>query len=161
KTLIVYFSWSGCVGKLAERLRIMIEPSGEVAQARIEPTRKHGYWGWLLRSFLPGWKVAIRPVDFQPAEFDLVCLGFPKWTLGCPPVNQFIAMMRLAPAQRVALFMSYGGFDGERYLRTMSRKVADRGAKIAATACIRRSSIYDGSFEETMSSFASTALSGR
>src|SRR3974377_424492 len=62
KSLIVYFSWTGCVAKMAEHLLTQLVPLGEVVMMRIVPVREHGYWGWLMRSFLPGWSVPIHPV---------------------------------------------------------------------------------------------------
>lgn len=153
RTLIVYFSRTGSVERMAECLGTQLEPFGTVAMARIEPIRQHGYWGWLMRSFLPGWRVPIKPVILKPDHYDLVCIGFPKWTLSCPPLNQYVSSLRLALGQKVGLFMSYGGFDGARYLRNVAKKVAAKGARIAATVLIKRRALRDDSFVEAVEGF--------
>ncbi len=153
RTLIAYFSRTGSVERMAECLGTQLVSFGTVATVRIEPIRPHGYWGWLMRSFLPGWRVPIRPLPLEPDNYDLVCIGFPKWTLSCPPVNQYVSSLRLAFGQKVGLFMSYGGFDGERYMRSLSKRVAARGARILATVLVERRAVRDGSFEEAVERF--------
>jgi len=159
KALIVYFSWTGYVEKLAEHLRTQLEPFGEVVTARIEPVRQHGYWIWLACSFLPGLRVPIQPVTTDLGEYDVVCLGFPKWTVSCPPVNQYLHSMQLKPGNRIGVFMSCGGFDEERYLRSMMKKVARRGAQIVAVATIKRSAIRNGTFRNSLERFCRKILS--
>jgi hypothetical protein len=158
KVLIVYFSWTGYVEKLARHLRAQLQPFGEVVMARIEPMRQHGYWIWLACSFLPGLRVPIRPVTTDLGEYDVVCLGFPKWTVSCPPVNQYIQLIQLKPGKSVGLFMSYGGFYQECYLRSMIKKVSGKGAQIVAVASIKRSAIRDGSFHDSLERFCREIL---
>jgi hypothetical protein len=159
KILIVYFSWTGGVANLAEYLRSRLEPLGEVSTARIKPSVDCGYWGWLLRSFFPGWKVPIEPVVTFLEGYDRVCIGFPKWTLGCPPVNEYLNSIQLAGSPRIALFMSYGGFDGPRYLRGMAKKMTGKGARIDTTVLVRRRAIRDGSFHKEMERFFEEMIS--
>ena len=153
KSLIVYFSWTGCVAKLAEHLRTQLVPLGEVVMMRIVPVREHGYWGWLMRSFLPGWSVPIHPVVADFGDYDVVCLGFPKWTLSCPPVNRYIRDIPLHPRSRIGLFMSCGGFDQERYMKSMVNRLALRGARVVAVTSIRRNAISDGRFKKEIDHF--------
>ncbi len=160
KTLIVYYSWTGAVEKMAEQIRLHLKPFSEIVEERIVPVQEHGYWGWLMRSFLPGWRVPIRPAGTETGAYDLVCLGFPKWTLSCPPVSQYVAAMRWPSGQKFGLFMSYGGFDGERYLKDMMKRVARKGARIVAAAPIRRGAVRDGSFKDAMERFCRELLAG-
>jgi hypothetical protein len=159
KILVVYFSWTGSVARLAEFLRSRLEPFGPVETARIKPVVDRSYWGWLFRSFLPGWRVPIEPVNTDLGEYDRVCIGFPKWTLACPPVNEYLRAMRLTGCSRIALFMSHGGFDGARYLRGIAKKVTRKRARLDATISIRRSTIRDGSFKSEMVRFCDEILS--
>ena len=156
--MIVYFSRTGHVEKLAEHLRAHLLPFGEVAMVRIEPVRQHGYWIWLACSFLPGLRVPIQPVTTDLGEYDVVCLGFPKWTVSCPPVNQYLRSMQVKPGKRIGLFMSCGGFDEERYLRSMIKKVTRKGARVVAAVAIRRSTIRDGTFRNSLESFCRKIL---
>ncbi len=158
RSLIVYMSWTGCVAKLAERLQIQLAPFGDVAIERIVPTRQHSYWGWLIRSFLPGWRVTIQPIAAGSGDYDVVCLGFPKWTLSCPPVNQFIQSFPVSAGSRIGLFMSCGGFDHERYMKGMVKKLVRKGARVVAVTIIKRSAIRDERFAEEMERFCRRLL---
>ncbi|MBI3939768.1 MAG: hypothetical protein HY315_02935 [Acidobacteria bacterium] len=143
KTLIVFFSFTSNVRTLATAIRKELEAAGEVDFAVIEPKRVRTGLGWLARSFLPGWRAPIRPTITDVSRYDLVCLGFPKWTFACPPVNQYIRLMQPTQGKKLALFMAFGGFDQERYLRSMVRQVSRRGAVVVATLAAKRSSIRE------------------
>ncbi len=155
---VVYYSRTGSVARLADRLRKELEPFGQVEMARIEPVHKHSYWGWLARSFLPGWRSTIRPTAMSIQGCDAVCLGFPKWTISCPPLNRYIRDMDIAEGASVGLFMSCGGFDSERYLRSVARKVGSKGARIAASVAVRRKNIHDRSCAPAMERFCGQLL---
>ena len=105
--------------------------------ARIRPTRERSYWNWLARSFVSGSSVAIEPLGIEPRGFDRICLGFPKWTFSCPPVNRFLELIPRPSSVDFGLFMSYGGFDEDRAFRAMTRKVARRGQVVARLAVKR------------------------
>jgi len=158
RILIAYYSRTGDVGTLAEALRQGLQPAGEVHMARVEPRAARGYWRWLSLSFIPGSKVKIRPMITDCSSYDLVCLGFPKWTLSCPPVNEYLRLMTGAGGKRMVLFMSYGGFDHERYLRHMTDRAARSGAAVRLAASFRRRSIRDGSFSGEMEGCCETIL---
>ncbi|MBI4455304.1 MAG: hypothetical protein HY644_05325 [Acidobacteria bacterium] len=160
KILVVYFSFTGNVRTLASWIQAELEAVAEVTFKVIEPRSPHDYWGWLARSFLPGWRVAIKETTTDLAPFDLICFGFPKWTLSCPPANQYLKIMKHSQGKRFALFMSYGGFDQERYLRSMVRKVVKRGGYIVAAQAIKRSAIRQGAHSEALRSFCRRAMAG-
>ncbi len=153
RSLIVYFSWTGNVAVLAQHLRARLEPYGEVVTERIEPVKEHGYWGWLARSFVPGWSEPIMPIAGAPELYDLVCLGFPKWTLGCPPLNGFLRTIRDHPGQKWGLFMACGGFDQDRYLRGMAKMVRARGVRVSAVVWVKRRAIREGTFGPILDRF--------
>lgn len=151
--LVVYFSFTSTVQTLAEAIRAELERTTKVTTVTIDPQMRHGYWGWLARSFLPGWRAPIKQTITDLTPYDLVCLGFPKWTLSCPPVNQYLQEMRGSRGKNIALFMAYRGFDEKRYLQSMVRKLSKRGVDVVATLCVRRSAIRQGAFEEELRSF--------
>ena len=161
KILIAYFSWTDCVAELAGYLCSRLETEAEVLTVRIVPEKKHGYWGWLSLSFLPGFRTPIQPAVSDLEKYDLVCLGFPKWTLSCPPVNQYISEMRFQPGKAFGLFMSFGGFGGERFLENIARRVGSNGGRIVATASVRRRTLGDGSFRSAIDRFCRTVLQAK
>jgi hypothetical protein len=66
--------------------------------------------------------------------------------------------MKGARGKRIALFMSFGGFDQDRYLCSVIRKVANRGAIVVATLAIKRSCIQEKTCEAELVSFCAQAL---
>lgn len=136
--LIVHFSHTGNTAQVAEHISAGLAAAGSLTRARIRPRRQHGYWGWLLRSLVPGWSVAIEPTILDLAPYDLVCLGFPKWSFACPPLNEFLKRMKGCRGKKFALFMTYGGFDEDRYLRQLTRRLSQKGVQITGQLKVRR-----------------------
>ncbi len=161
RVLIVYFSFTSNVRILADSIRAELETTCEVRVAAIEPKKRRGYWRWLVRSFLPGWRVPIKETLTDLEPYELVLLGFPKWTLNCPPVNQYLKIMKGSGGKKFGLFMSYGGFDEERYMRSMTKRVCARGAHIVATLSVRRNAIREGTYQDQIRSFCAQALTWR
>lgn len=151
--LIVYFSFTSTVRTLAQAVTSKLKENAQVTVCTIEPRTSRGYWGWLPRSFLPNWRVPIKPTTTNLASYDLVCLGFPKWTFACPPVNQYIKMMNGCPGKKIALFMCHRGFDENRYLNHMIRKVSKRGSLVVATLSVRQDVVQEGTYQEAIDSF--------
>ncbi len=151
--LIVYFSFTSTVRTLAQAVTSKLAANAQVTVCTIEPRISHGYWGWLPRSFLPNWRVPIKPTTTDLESYDLVCLGFPKWTFSCPPVNQYIKMMKGCQGKKIALFMCHRGFDEKRYLNHMIRKVSKRGALVVATLSVKQDVVRKGTCQEALDSF--------
>lgn len=146
--LIIYFSFGSTVKMLAEAIGANLQPFGSVKCACIEPKRHEGYWGWLLRSLVPGWRVPIQPTITDLRPYELVCLGFPKWTLSCPPLNQYLGEVEGSRAKKFALFMVAGGFDEARYMRSIAHKVSKIGGHVADTMHLRRRQVLSGEHKE-------------
>ncbi len=156
--LIVYFSFTSTVRTLAKALTYKLEANAQVTVCTIEPRTSHGYGGWLPRSFLPNWRVPIKPTTTDLEPYDLVCLGFPKWTFACPPVNQYIKMMTGCQGKKIALFMCHRGFNEKRYLGSMVRKVSKRGSLVVATLAVKQDTVRKGTFQEALDSFCRQAI---
>ena len=157
--LIVYFSFTSTVRTLAQAVASKLEAKAQVTVCTIEPRTSHGYGGWLPRSFLPNWRVPIKPTTTTDLEsYDLVCLGFPKWTFACPPVNQYINMMTRCQGRKIALFMCHRGFDEKRYLNHMIRKVSNRGSLVVATLSVKQGVVREGTYQEALDSFCRQAM---
>ncbi|MEE8349800.1 MAG: hypothetical protein V3R94_09535 [Acidobacteriota bacterium] len=153
KTLIVYFSREGTVKAIAEGIGAELKGSTELTVARIEPVRVRGYWGWLCRSFVPRYRVSIRPTVTDLNSYDVICLGFPKWTYACPPVNQYLLEMKNCEGKDFALFMCHRGFDQERYFESMVKQVSEKGGRIVAALDAKQSAVLDDSYRESLKAF--------
>lgn len=119
---------------------------------RIRPQTERSYANWLLRSFLPGSRVPIRPLRTDLREFDTVFLGTPKWTFSCPPVTEFVSRGKL-DGVTVAPFVTYGGFDEERYTRRLAARLRRKGAAVPATLRVARDSIGGPEYESAIDEF--------
>ena len=157
---IVYFSFTSTVRTLAQAVTSKLKANAQVTVCTIEPRTSRGYGGWLPRSFLPNWRVPIKPTTTDLEPYDLVCLGFPKWTFACPPVNQYIKLMKGCQGKKIALFMCHRGFDEKRYLGSMVRKVSKRGFLVVATLAVKQDVVREGAYEEALDSFCRQATSG-
>lgn len=144
--LIVCFSLGSTVWKVAEALRAQLEVNHTVTLTRIEPARPRSYWAWLFLSLIPNSQVAIRPTTTDLRPYGLVCLGFPKWSLSCPPVNEYVARMQLNRGKKFALFMCHAGFGADRFLRVMVRKLSRRGVRVVATLSLFRRAVQEGTY---------------
>ncbi len=151
--LVVHFSYQSTVEMAAESIAARLTASGHsVETARIEPVKPRGYWSWLLLSFIPGTRVRIQPVRADLQSFDRICIGFPKWTFSCPPINEYLATATIPRSLPVGLFMVYGGWDQDRYLRTMVRRVS-RSNPVVASLALKRRRVLAGEHGNAVSEF--------
>ncbi len=149
----MYFSYQSTVQTTAESIAVhLVELGHSVETHKIQPVKARGYWSWLVLSFLSGTRVRIHPVRTDYGAFDRICLGFPKWTFSCPPVNEFLATAGMPRSLPVALFMVYGGWDQDRYLRTMTRRVSRTNPVIASIA-LKRNRVLAGEHLAAISEF--------
>jgi len=139
RILVAYYSFTSTVESLAGSIESYLAPRYQVTVTRIEPVRERSYWNWLLRSFLPGSSVAIACPPLDVTRFDRICIGFPKWTFSCPPLNRYLAILpELPPQTSLGLFMAFGGFDEDRYLRRIAARVSRKGKLVASLAVKRK-----------------------
>lgn len=155
KILITYYSRGSTVHTVAQAMAIQLVTAGEVTTSTIEPQTPHSYWGWLLRSLLPHYRVPIKPTITELASYDQVCLGFPKWTFACPPVNEYIRIMKNCDKKSFALFMCHRGFDEKRYLENMVMQISKRGALVIATLSTEQNSVKEGTYHNAFEKFCS------
>jgi NAD(P)H dehydrogenase (quinone) len=152
RVLVAYYSWSGNTEKVA--MRIAKDYGGhDVSLRRISPVKDRGYRTWLLLSFIPGSRVAMKPLDVDMGAFDLLILGCPKWTFSCPPFNEFVATLRNHRGKKAAFFMTFGGFDEERYLASVLRKLARAGLDVRSHLAVSRKKVLSGEYTELVDEF--------
>jgi flavodoxin len=132
--LVAYYSRTGNTHRLATTVAARFESP---TVTRIRPTVDRAYPRWLLRSFVPGSAVRIEPVQTDLRSYDAVFLGTPKWTFSCPPFTAFLERLSVDGVP-TGVFLTYGGFDAERYLRELVATLRDRGADVRATLRVQR-----------------------
>ena len=153
RLLIAFFSYSGNTRRLAQALTERLRNFYDVEVVDIVPTRERSYFHWLVYSFVPGSEVEIENPVMELSHYDVVLLGFPKWTISCPPLNRFIRKLRSHNKPRFYLFMTCGGFDELRFLNSFTHKLTKNGYNIVGSLAIRRNQIQDGTFSKSVDSF--------
>ncbi len=139
RILVVSYSFTSTVESLARSIETCLAPRHHVTVTTIRPVRDRSYWSWLFLSFIPGSSVAITNPPPDLDGFDRICIGFPKWTFSCPPLNRYLGMLpKLPPETSLGLFMAFGGFDEDRYLREIMARVSRKGSVVASLAVKRR-----------------------
>jgi flavorubredoxin len=154
RLLIAYFSYSGNTRRIAEALMERLRNSCDVEIVEVAPTRKRSYLHWLAYSFVPDSEVEIENPEMELSRYDVVLLGFPKWTFSCPPLNRFIRKLRSRNKPRFHLFMTSGGFDEQRFLDNMTHKLTKMGCNILESLTVRRKQIQRETYVESVDSFA-------
>ena len=108
KTLVVYYSRTGCTRLAAER--IGRELDAEVVELK-EQTDRKGVLGFLKSGHdaIRKKPATLLPVDQDPAAYDLLIAGSPVWadTL-CPAVRTYLEQSA-ASVRRCAFFCTHGG----------------------------------------------------
>jgi len=146
--VVTYYSRTGKTAQLAADVTAAIESGAGTDSGgqrdplieRIDPRSERSYWNWLARSFVPGSRVAIRPVETDFRDARAVFLGTPKWTLSCPPVTEFCRRAEFGGTP-VGLFLTYGGFDEQRYARSLAATLEEQGADVRATLLVKRDDV--------------------
>ena len=153
RLLIAYFSYMGNTRRIAQALSERLRKSYDVEIVEIVPTRKRSCLHWLAYSFVPDSETEIENPERELSRYDVVLLGFPKWTFSCPPVNRYIRKLRSLSKPRFYLFMTYGGFDEQRFLNSMTGRLTKMGANIVESLTIKRKQIQNGTYAQSVDSF--------
>lgn len=160
RILVAYYSYTSRVETLARSLADCLSKSHDVTVAPIRPLRDRSYWNWLARSFVPGSTVAIEPLGLKLEDFDRICLGFPKWTLSCPPFTRFLDTLPRRSNIDLGLFMAYGGFDEDRFFRAMTRKAQTRG-RVVARLAVKRTHLDRPECAPVIEAFGAAVVAGQ
>lgn len=155
KAAVVYYSRKGATAEVARTIAGLLDGE-QIELHEIRPTKQRSYPNWLLRSFLPGSRTEIQPLHLDLQDVDVLFLGTPKWTFSCPPVTEFVETAQL-DGVTVALFMTYGGFDAERYMKSMTRRIESNGAHVQANIMLKRRRVVKGDYIEDARNFVDTA----
>ncbi len=152
RALIVFFSYTGNTRFVALALSSLLRGRFEVEVEEIQPVKRYPYLYWLILSFIPGLCTPIKEPKNDPSGYDVVFLGLPKWTFSCPPFNQYLREVSIC-GKTVGLFITYGGFDGRRYLRHMRGRLIRYGASVKASLLLKRRLIHRGGVVEYLREF--------
>jgi len=154
RLLVAYYSYTGNTKRIAQALAEKLQNFCDVEKVEIVPTRRRCYLHWIAYSFVPDSEVEIDNSEMELSHYDVVLLGFPKWTFSCPPLNRFIRKLRSLNKPRFYLFMTCGGFDEQRFLDSFTHKLVRMGCNVAGSLTIERKQIQRETYPESVDSFA-------
>jgi flavodoxin len=153
RLLVAYFSYTGNTKRIAQALVERLQNFCDIEIVQIVPTSRRCYLHWLAYSFVPDSQVDIENPEIQLSHYDIVLLGFPKWTFSCPPINKFIHRLRGLNKPKFYLFMTSGGFDEQRYLDSFARKLVGMGCDVVGSLMVKRRQIQEETFGAYIESF--------
>lgn len=164
KILVTYFSFTGNTEKVALAILGHLRKNGFDCEVfRIEPVLRLKYIFWLLLSFVPALSFPIKNAKSLDLEkYDVLILGTPKWTFNCPPVTYFIRFLKrvnLKPSLKLFLFLTYGGFSEDVYLRELKDKIESLGVAVCGFEKFKRREIEEGRAYERIYSFCQKIVS--
>lgn len=108
KILLVYYSRSGKTKLAAEYLCSMINCESEEL---LDTKDRKGILGFIKsgRDAMKGRMTSLNPLNYNPAEYDLVIIGTPVWASHiCAPIRTFVEQNKNV-LKRVAVFSTQGG----------------------------------------------------
>ena len=151
KTIVVYYSRTGCTRLVAERLAQSLH--ADLVELK-EQTDRRGMWGFIKGGYdaFRRHPTALVPVDTDLSTYDLVVAGSPVWagTL-CPAVRTFL--QAAAPSiQRAAFFCTHGG-GGASKLYTDAEALV--GKPLMATVALRDKAVKGGDVGSATDDFLS------
>ncbi len=135
--LVVHYSRTGTTEAVARGATDLLAEAGHaITRMALQPRIDLPYPLWLALSFVPGSRFPLAATP-DPAGFDACLLALPKWTFSCPPVNGFLARQgsRLPPT---ALLVTCGGWDQDRYLAQLERRLLGLGVPVLGGLALRK-----------------------
>lgn len=119
KILIVYYSVSGHTQQIAEAIAAKCGAHIEVIRAVRKHTGIFGYWR-AARESVKKMLAAIKPVEKNPEDYDLVVIGTPVWVgKMSSPIRRYLQEHE-HQFKRAAFFCTQGGTGGDRVLQEMA-----------------------------------------
>jgi flavodoxin len=147
KTLIVYHSRTGHTGRVAQALARRLD--ADLDEIRIvQPLAGIAGYAMCAIEAIAGLAPALRPMQRNPAAYELVLIGTPVWFWSLSsPVRSWLEKHPLK--RRVAFFCTMGGSGAGRVFATMAELA---GRQPAATLALLEQELA-GPFEGKLDAF--------
>ncbi len=159
--LLVTYSRTGTTATAAGWAAAALREAGlGVESFRVEPLLDLPYPLWLALSFFPGARFPVRGSPAWEPSYRGCLLAMPKWTFACPPVNAFLARSagRLPPT---GVLVTCGGWDQDRYLRALLRRLGRSGIRTLGGLAVRRRDVESGAARARVEAFALSCFDPR
>ena len=153
KFLIVYYSYTGNTGKVAEILKGILSKKGEAEIHQLKPIDESNNFFVQTASAFTGKRAKLQEERFDLSGYDLVCLGTPVWAFApTPAINTYLDKVQNLDGKDAICFVTYGsGVGVKRCINTMIEKLKQKGAFKISGFSIQQTKVNDTGFvEETI-----------
>lgn len=119
KVLVVYYSRTGTTKKVAEALALKYKADMEEI---VDTKSRSGLLGYILsgRDAIKGASTTIKPMKYNPADYDLVIIGSPVWASRViPPIRTYIDQNKKT-LKNVAFFITQAGSGADKVSASMT-----------------------------------------
>ncbi|MCX7661170.1 MAG: NAD(P)H-dependent oxidoreductase [Candidatus Omnitrophica bacterium] len=147
KSIIIFYSYTGNTKKVAQILEEYLTKRDEVKVIELEAEESNKFLIQAIRAFRHT-EAKLKPVNFNLAEFDLICIGTPVWAFApAPAINTFLKNCFGLEGKEVVLFATYGsGLGKDRCLNYMEAVLNKKGVRLFRKFLIPESNVGDKEF---------------
>lgn len=130
KTLVAYYSRTGTTKKVADAIAQKLNADAEEIEDTVD---RSGARGYLIsgRDAMKRRLTKLKPIKFNPAEYDLVIIGTPiwGWTMSVP-VRAYITEQKDNFNNKVAFFCTMGGAGDKKAFKEMEEMIGKKPAAV-------------------------------
>jgi flavodoxin len=118
KVLIVYYSRSGKTTLVAKELR---EKFNADIEELVDTKNRQGILGYILagKDSVQGRMAEIKPVKYDPSNYDLVIIGTPTWASSMSAAVRTYIEQNRTNLKKIALFATAAGEGMDKTIRTL------------------------------------------
>jgi flavodoxin len=118
KVLVVFYSRSGKTGLVAEELRQKFNADIEEL---VDTKNRNGILGYILagKDAVQGKITEIKPVKYNPANYDLVIIGTPTWASSMSAAVRTYIEQNRTKLKKIALFATAAGEGMDKTIKSL------------------------------------------
>ncbi|MBI5077124.1 NAD(P)H-dependent oxidoreductase [Candidatus Falkowbacteria bacterium] len=149
KILVVYYSRTGVTRQVGEAIAGALNGDGEEI---VDLKDRSGSIGYINAGRDATFKLQtkIKPLEKQPADYDLVIIGTPVWAWNMTPAARTYIVQNKERFVRCAFFCTMGGAGGERTIRKMSELA---GKKHPSSPILLTKEVVNNQYEDKVKKF--------
>jgi flavodoxin len=148
RSLIVYYSFSGNTGKVADALAGVLQGKGAVAASRLVPSQEtRNFFRQCIEARF-GMKAKLgEDLPYDISGYDMLCLGTPVWAFApVPAINTYLDRLSGAAGKKALIFTTYGSGAGVgACVNVMKRRLERKGITEVRVCTIQQNDVTDSS----------------
>ncbi len=150
KSLIVYYSYTGNTGKVAEILKGILSKKGQAEIHQLKPIDESSNFFVQAASASTGKRAKLQEERFNLSGYDLVCLGTPVWAFApTPAINTYLDKVQNLDGKDAICFVTYASGAGvKRCINTMIENLKQKGAFKISGFSIQQGKVNNTGFVE-------------